>query len=197
MSALAVALTLSACNTLDQQHGSAGASNGIPQSEQPTANTIPSGEKEKPAHIAPSKDERISINVHIFGLSYHPDRAGTRINHLNNELNFGLGLGYKLFEDNLGEVVSEVGVYKDSGRNWAKIAGVGYKFKITDRWKLGADLLAIQSPTYNYGDAFIAPIPRLSYDFSHAKINLIYIPRYKELNQYAVYGLYLTIPIWK
>jgi hypothetical protein len=196
MTALTVAMGLSACNTIDRQHGSAGTSNGIQQSEQTSANTISSSEKEKPASIAPPEEGRLSINVHIFGLSYHPDRAGTRISHLDNELNVGLGLGYNLYGDDLGVVISEAGFFKDSGRNWAKFAGVGYRFKITDCWKLGADLLAIQSPTYNHGDAFIAPIPRLSYDFSRVKINMVYLPRYKELNRYAAYGLYFTIPIW-
>ncbi len=197
MTALTVALCLSACNTLDQQHGSAGTSNGIRQSEQPAVNTISSSEKEKLTRTAPPDENRLSVNLHVFGLSYHPDRAGVRISHLDNELNFGLGLGYKLYEDDLGVVSSEGGIFKDSARNWAKFVGASYRFKITDRWKFGADLLAIQSPTYNYGDAFVAPIPRLSYDFSRVKVNLIYIPRYKEFNRYAVYGLYLTIPIWK
>jgi hypothetical protein len=194
---LAVALALSACNTIDHQHGSAGEGSGIPQSEQPVTNTFPSSEKGKPAHIVTPEDERLVVNLHVFGLSYHPDRAGTRISHLDNELNFGLGLGYKLYEDELGVVVSEAGFFKDSGRNWAKFAGVGYGFKLTDGWRLGADLLAVHSPTYNYGSAFVAPIPRLSYDFSRVKVNLVYLPRYKEFNRFAVYGLYFTIPIWK
>jgi hypothetical protein len=190
-------VVLSACNTLDHQHGSSGTSNGILQSDQPAANTISSSEKKEPAHITPPEDNRLSINLHVFGISYHPDRAGTRISHLDNELNVGLGFGYKLYEDNLGVVVSEVGVFRDSGRHWAKLAGVGYQFKITDRWKFGADLLAIQSPTYNFGDSFVAPIPRLSYDFRVVKLNMIYIPRYKEFNRYAVYGLYFTVRLWK
>lgn len=197
MTALTVALVLSACNTLDQRHGSSGTSNGILQSGQPAKNSISSSEKEKPAHVAPPEDNRLSINLHVFGLSYHPDRAGTRISHLDNELNIGLGLGYKLYEDNLGVVASEAGFFKDSGRHWAKFAGIGYQFKITDRWKFGADLLAIQSPTYNFGDGFVAPIPRLSYDLRIVKLNMIYIPRYKEFNRYAAYGLYFTIPLWK
>jgi hypothetical protein len=197
MTTLTVALVLSACNTLDHQHTSSGTSNGDPQLDQPAANNSSSSEKEKPAHIASPEDNRLVINLHVFGLSYHPDRAGTRLKHLDNELNVGLGLGYKLYEDNLGVAVSETGFYKDSGRHWAKFAGVGYQFKITDRWKLGADLLAIQSPTYNFGDAFVAPIPRLTYDLSRVKINLIYVPRYKDVNYFAVYALYFTIPIWK
>jgi hypothetical protein len=197
MTALTVVLALSACNNLQDRHESAGANGGILQHDQIADTHVSSGTQAEVPHVAPPADKRVYINLHVFGLSYHPDRAGTRVNHLDNELNVGLGLGYKLYEDKLGVVVSEAGFYKDSGRHWAKFAGVGYQFKITDRWKLGADLLAIQSPTYNFGDAFVAPIPRVSYDFTRVKINLVYVPRYKDVNYYAVYALYFTIPVWK
>lgn len=144
---------------------------------------------------APPVKKRLSINLHVFGLSYHPDRGGTRVNHLDNELNTGLGLGYKLRENERGEVNSEIGFFKDSGRAWAKFAGANYLFKEGNRWRWGADLLAIQSPTYNRGKAFVAPIPRLTYDFGPVKANLIYIPKYRQVNEFSVFGLYFTIPL--
>ena len=197
MPALIVTLALCGCNTLARQPESAETSAVILHDSPPVDRTIPASEKVEPAHLSQPADQRLSINLHVFGISYHPDREGTRISHLDNELNVGLGFGYKLYEDYLGVVVSEVGFFKDSGRNWAQFAGVGYQLKLTDRWKLGADLLAIQSPTYNFGDAFVAPIPRLSYDFQIVRLNMIYIPRYKEFNRYSVYGLYLTVPLRK
>ena len=139
----------------------------------------------------------LNVNLHIFGFSYHPDREGSRVNHLNNEFNAGLGFGYRLHEDKLGLANSEAGLFKDSGNNWAKFAGVCYLFKLDERWMLGADVLLIQSPTYNYGEAFVAPIPRLSYDFGKVIVNAVYIPKYQELNRYSVFGLYFTIPLWK
>jgi len=139
----------------------------------------------------------LNVNLHVFGLSYHPDQNGTRISHLDNELNFGLGLGYKLRDSAQSVVISEAGFFKDSGRTWAKFAGIGYLFKLSENWKLGADFLVIQSPTYNKGSVFAAPIPHLSYDFGPVKMNIVYIPEYKELNRFAAYGLYFTIPLRK
>lgn len=38
------------------------------------------------------KVKKLNLNLHVFGLSYHPDREGTRISHLDNEVNAGMGL---------------------------------------------------------------------------------------------------------
>jgi hypothetical protein len=140
-------------------------------------------------------DSRLRLNLHVFGFSYHTDREGTRVSHLDNELNVGLGLNYEFHNDALGVTSLETGFFKDSGRNWAKFAGAGYQFKLGDRLKLGADLLAIHSPTYNNGRAFVAPIPRVTYDFGPVKLNAVYVPRYQELNRFAVFGFYFTVPM--
>jgi hypothetical protein len=137
----------------------------------------------------------VTLNLHVFGLSFHPDRVGTRVNHLDNELNVGLGLYYELRNDTLGVTSVESGFYRDSGRNWAKFAGVGYQLKLGERWRLGANLLAIQSETYNKGRAFVAPIPLLTYDFGPVKLNATYIPKVAEYNLFSVYAVYVTIPI--
>jgi hypothetical protein len=142
-----------------------------------------------------STDPRFSLNLHVFGLSYHTDRAGVRDRHLDNEMNVGLGLDYEFHNDARGVVNFQTAVFKDSGRNWAKIAGAGYQFKLGDRWRLGADLLAIQSQTYNNGHGFIAPIPRVTYDFGPVKLNLVYVPRYQDYNRFAVFGLYVSAPL--
>lgn len=135
------------------------------------------------------------LSLHVFGFSYHPDRAGTRDRHLDNEVNLGLGLNYEIRNDALGVTNVETGFFRDSGRNWAKLAGVGYQFKFGKRWRLGADLLAIQSPTYNNGRGFVAPVPRATYDFGPVKANLVYVPRYQNYNRFAVFGLYFSIPM--
>ncbi len=197
MTALSLGLALSACNSIEDRHDSTETGGDILQHHPDAATAVSPGSEIEAVHEAAPSHRPVYINLHVFGLSYHPDRAGTHTSHLDNELNFGLGLGHTLYEDNVGVAAAEVGFFKDSGRTWAKFAGVGYQFKITERLKFGADLLAVQSPTYNLGDAFVAPIPQLTYDFSRVKINLIYIPRYKDLNRFAVYAIYFTIPVWK
>jgi hypothetical protein len=137
----------------------------------------------------------LSLNLHVFGLSHHPDREGVRVNHLDNEINLGLGLRYELHDDSRGVASLESGFYRDSGSNWAKFAGVSYQFKLSDHWRLGANLFALQSQTYNSGSSFVAPIPLLICDFGAVKINAIYVPKIEPYNLYSVYAVYFTIPL--
>lgn len=143
------------------------------------------------------EDAQFKLNFHVFGLSYHPDRKGTRVSHLDNELNIGLGLNYQLHSDARGIAGLEGGFFRDSGRKWAKFAGTSYLFKLNERWAAGADVLAIHSPTYNRGKAFVAPIPRVTYDFGPVKLNAVFVPRLDPVNRFAVFGFYITVPLGK
>lgn len=199
---LALALALGGCGALERKPDptlasavptTVAAGSGVeapPQARPAAAGTS----VDYPQGIRPEKS-RFKLNLHVFGLSYHPDRKGTRDSHLDNELNAGLGLNYEFHNNAQGVANVEAGFFKDSGRNWAKFAGLGYQFKFGDRWRLGADLLAIHSPTYNRDRGFVAPIPRLTYDFGPVKLNAVYIPKFREINQFAVFGFYFTVPI--
>lgn len=183
----ALALALGGCSTLERR--------SEPASSGGASKTVPTDAGVEPSPKVRPADSGFGFNLHIFGLSYHPDREGARRSKVDNELNVGLGLSYRFHDDDRGRAFVEAGVYKDSGRAWAKFAGVGYQFKLGDRWSLGADLLAFVSPTYNNGRVFIAPIPRLIYDFGAVKLNAVYAPRYGEQNQFEVFALFITIPI--
>ena len=113
---------------------------------------------------------------------------------LDNEFNYGLGLNYKLHEDELAVGFVEAGTYQDSGSHWAKVAGMGYQAKLGRRWRLGGALVAVHSPTYNHGNAFIAPLPIATFDFGPVKLNAIYIPRYRDYNKFATFGFYFSVP---
>ncbi|HLX79217.1 MAG TPA: hypothetical protein VKS43_01405 [Burkholderiales bacterium] len=149
-----------------------------------------------PAHEIPPSDSLPRLDLEVFGLSHHTDQAGVRRAHLNNELNYGLGLSYEFHNDERGVAFVAAGFYKDSGRNWAKLAGPGYQFKLWDRWRLGATLAVIQSRTYNDGRTFVAPIPMLTYDLGIVKLNAVYAPKFQQ-NQFAVFGFYLSVPLGK
>ena len=114
---------------------------------------------------------------------------------LGNQLNLGLGLNYTLHEDDRGISFAEVGFYRDSGSHVAKLAGVGYQYKLGERWRLGGALVGIHSQTYNDGKFLIAPLPMLTYDLGAVKLNAIYVPRYGEYNKFAVFGFYFTVPL--
>lgn len=58
-------------------------------------------------------------------------------------------------------------------------------------------MVALQSETYNDGRLFIAPIPILSYDLGPVKLNALYVPRYGNYNEFAVFGFYFSVPFAK
>ena len=72
---------------------------------------------------------------------------------------------------------------------------MGYQYKLGSRWRLGGALIGVQSQTYNRGGAFIAPLSILTYDLGRVKLNAIYVPRYGEYNQFAVFGFYFSVPL--
>lgn len=193
---LAVATALAGCGTLGhpaQPVPSSGRAQAAQQAVEPAA-SAPDAGREASLRL-PSADRSGKLNLNVFGISYHTDREGARASRLDNEFNPGLGLSYEVREDDRGVVGLEVGIFKDSGSAWAKFAGAGYQFKLGERWRLGADLLAIQSQTYNHTRSFLAPIPRLSYDFGSVRVNAIYVPQFGSYSRYASFGFYFTMPI--
>lgn len=133
-------------------------------------------------------------HLNVYGLSYHSNRDGIRERRLDNEFNFGLGLGYKFHESGSRVASIVAGLYKDSGRNWTRHAGFSYQVKLGERWRLGAAFLGIASRTYNGGETFIAPVPLLTYTAGAVNLNVIYAPRYMPYNEFGVMGMYLSIP---
>jgi len=110
----AVTLALCGCSSLDHRPDSAhsgsvhktdAAEASIETSReiQPANRVVASTDTSvEPSHTIRPAEQRGHLNLHIFGLSYHPDRQGTKVNHLDNNLNAGLGLGYRLHENARG-----------------------------------------------------------------------------------------------
>jgi len=165
----------------------------VPASPAPDS-VMTAGISAAPPDLGTSPEVRLKLNILIYGMSYHTDRQGVRRENVDNELNVGLGLNYEFHEDEQGVGFVEAGFYRDSGRNWAKLAGPGYQFKVGKRLRLGGVLVGVQSPTYMNGKFFIAPLPMASYDLGFVKLNAVYIPRYRDYNQFAVFGLTFSIP---
>ncbi|MFA6901839.1 MAG: hypothetical protein WC236_02020 [Gallionellaceae bacterium] len=193
LSTFTVGVTVCVCNTFEARSEPV-IHSGVPNAASTQENMLPA--PERPSAEKQSADQRFSINLQVFGLSYHPDREGSREKHLNNEINFGLGVTHRYHNDERGVAILEAGFYNDSGNNWAYFAGASYQYKLGQYWKLGADLLIVKSQTYNNGNAFVAPIPRLTYDFGPAKLNAIYIPKVPDVNLFSVFAIYLAIPLW-
>ncbi len=144
------------------------------------------------AHAAGERGPR--LNLSLYGLSYHPDREGTRRSDLNNELNLGIGLNYTLRENEHRITFVEAGFFRDSGRHTATLAGFGYQYKVSEHWRLGGALVSVYSPTYNEGRIAFAVLPVVTYDFGRFKVNAMYAPRIRGYNRFAVFGFYFSVP---
>ena len=130
----------------------------------------------------------------MYGLAYHPDRETVHNNHLDNEVNFGLGLHYEFSNTERGITFGEVGAYEDSGANTAMFAAVGYQFKFGKRFRIGGALAVVRSQTYNEGVAFVGMIPLVSYDLGRVKLNLTYLPKVGDYNEVDAFAFYISIP---
>lgn len=199
---LALAVSMAACGALERKAeptiiaaGPAAAGASVRAAPEVPPQPVATASAEDYAQGIRHRDPRLRLNLHVFGLSYYTDREAARERNLDNELNPGLGLNYELRNNVQGVTSVETGIFKDSGRNWAKFAGLGYQFKLGENWRLGGDLLAVQSRTYNRGHGFIAAIPRLSYDFGPVKLNAVYFPEVSDVNEVAAFGFYFTVPM--
>ena len=136
-----------------------------------------------------------AIDLNLYGLAYHPDRTAADRRHLDNQVNPGFAVHYELANNPRRITFAEVGTYEDSGRNWAKLASLGYQYKFGERWRLGGAVAVIDSHTYNHGRPFVSVAPLVTYDIGRVKLNAVYFPKVGHHNQVAAFGFYLGIPL--
>jgi len=133
------------------------------------------------------------LGINLYGASYHFDRQKAEDLGLTNEFNPGLGLRWrKPYRPTLDFFV-DAGFYEDSAENTAKLAGAGALWHATQGLRLGGGLVLMQSETYNRGNAFIAPAPVAAYEWRRVTFNLVYFPKYREVNKTNQIGMWLTI----
>src|SRR5688572_16091702 len=109
----------------------------------------------------------------------------------DNEVNPGLGVRWRMPREKFNWFL-DAGAYRDSGRNTAVLAGGGIFWKATERLRLGGALAFLHSETYNDGDAFIAPLPLLAYEWRAVTANLVYFPKVSGINEINTLGFWLT-----
>lgn len=130
----------------------------------------------------------------MYGFAYHPDREYIHRLKKDNEVNPGLALHYEFAENERSITFAEVGLYDDSGRNWAKFAALGYQLKFGERWKIGGAVALISSHSYNRGVAVIGMFPLITYDMGRVKLNAVYFPKFGQYSKVDAYGVYISIP---
>lgn len=148
------------------------------------------------AALLPSAEaEELGINV--YGASYHFERDQARENDLDNEFNPGLGLRYRFAELDRWSFHVDAGFFRDSGRHTAQVLGAAAMYKLGAGFHAGAAISLFHSDTYNDGDAFVAPVPLLAYDFGLATVNATFFPKVSNFNDIPTLGFWLTIPLWE
>jgi hypothetical protein len=131
------------------------------------------------------------LGINLYGLSYHFDRDRARELGFDNEVNPGLGVRWRVPGDKFDSFF-DAGAYRDSGRNTAVLAGGGIFWKPTERLRLGGALAFFYSQTYNDGNAFLAPLPLLAYEWRAVTANLVYFPKVSSINEINTLGFWLT-----
>lgn len=130
------------------------------------------------------------IGLNLYGFSYHFDRDRAKALGAGNQLNLGAGLRWR---SERGGWFADIGAYRDSGRNTAKLAGAGYLWELGGRWRIGGALAALDSDTYNRGRAFVAPIPLLAYEAGRATLNFTFFPKIVGMNDINTLGIWITL----
>lgn len=132
------------------------------------------------------------LGINIYGLAYHFDRSRAREIGVDNEVNPGLGLRYRVPHSERMAWILDVGAYRDSGRNTALLAGGGALWNITERLRLGGALVALDSNTYNRGKTALAPLPLAAYETRSVTFNVVYLPKVSDINEIATLGFWAT-----
>lgn len=132
------------------------------------------------------------FGVNVYGLSYHFERARAKERNLDNEFNPGLGARYRATLDQSFDGFVDIGVYRDSGRNTAVVAGPGVFWKATEGLRLGGALAFFHSKTYNEGRAFVAPLPLAAYEWRAVTFNVAYAPRISSISAVNVLEFWFT-----
>jgi hypothetical protein len=136
---------------------------------------------------------RAELGIHVYGLSYHFDRALARERGVDNEVNPGLGVRYRIPHSKRLDWFFDAGVYRDSGRHTALVAGPGALVRISQGWRLGGALAVLKSDTYNRGRTAIAPLPLVAYELERVTLNAVFFPKVSDISDVATVGFWVTV----
>jgi hypothetical protein len=132
------------------------------------------------------------IGLNIYGLSYHLNGDKARELGIDNQVNPGLGVRLRAQRERW-DWIADAGVYHDSGRHTATIAGGGALWHATARLRLGAAAVVFHSDTYNHGRAFLTPLPLAAYELGPVTLNAFFTPKLGDVNDINTFGFWATI----
>ena len=140
----------------------------------------------------PAQGQAGEFGVNVYGLSYHLDRARAHELRLDNELNRGIGVRYRVRHSERLDWIFDAGSYYDSGRNTAAVAGAGFLWTASERLRFGTALVAFDTQSLNRGRTFVAALPLAAYELRSATLNFVYLPKFRQLNPVPAFGFWIT-----
>jgi len=133
------------------------------------------------------------LGVNLYGASYHFDRDKAKELGLTHEFNPGLGVRYRQAQSETLDFFADAGFYSDSKANTAILLGGGGLWHATKGLRLGGGFVLLKSDTYNDGNAFIAPAPVAAYEWRRVTFNVVYFPKWRDVNRTNQLGFWLTL----
>jgi len=133
------------------------------------------------------------IGLNLYGASYHFDRDKAKELGLTHEFNPGLGLRWRKSHSADWDLFADAGFYRDSKANTALLAGGGGLWHATAGLRLGGALVLLKSDPYNDGKAFVAPAPVAAYEWRRVTFNVVYFPKWRDVNRTNQLGFWLTV----
>ena len=144
------------------------------------------------ALVLGASSARADIGINVYGASYHFDRDKAKELGLTHEFNPGIGIRWRREWSEAWDLFADAGFYRDSAANTAMLFGGGGLWHATDHLRLGGGLVALKSPTYNGNAAFIAPAPVVAYEGRRMTFNVVYFPKWQDVNRTNQLGFWLT-----
>ncbi|HZE61073.1 MAG TPA: hypothetical protein VE085_11000 [Burkholderiales bacterium] len=135
---------------------------------------------------------RADLGINLYGASYHFDRDKAKALGLTHEFNPGLGARYRRAQSETLDFFADAGFYSDSKANTAGLLGGGGLWHATEGLRLGGGLVLLKSDTYNFGKAFIAPVPVAAYEWRRVSVSMVYFPKWRDFNRTNQVGFWLT-----
>lgn len=130
--------------------------------------------------------------INLYGASYHFDRDKAKEMGLTHEINPGLGVRWRRKANESWDYFADAGFYRDSKANEAGLFGGGGFWHATDHLRLGGALVLLKSDTYNHNEAFVAPLPVAAYEGRRVSFNMVYMPKWQDINKTNQVGFWLT-----
>jgi Antimicrobial peptide resistance and lipid A acylation protein PagP len=135
-----------------------------------------------------------SIGLNVYGLSHHFLKKDQSRKYLS-EVNPGAGLRGTRSSGSGNWTTIEMGMYRDSFRRLAKYVAAGYHLRTWRDVRIGFWFGLYSSRSIKNDETIPILIPAFSYHASFCTLNIVYLPRFRNVNPYSTLGTYLTIPL--